>query len=111
MVMTRRIGALDRLLLGICIAAALAMAAPLATQEQPSSAGTTTDPTTAADLLEPNEIDALVAPVVLYPDPLLSLVFQASITPLDVIEAERFVGCREKDAIGLLRAYVDAQLD
>ena len=101
--MTRHRRPVDRLLLGSCFAALLALAAPSAAQEQAapaeaeSSTDATTDPAGAPDLLEPNEIDALVAPVVLYPDPLLSLVLQASITPLDLVEAERFLSRREKD--------------
>ncbi len=77
----------------------LAQTADPATPAEETSAAAdpedTIDPGT--DVLEPNEIDALVAPVVLYPDPLLSLVLQASITPLDVVEAERFLAKREKD--------------
>ena len=101
--MTKHRRPVNRLLLGSCFAALLALAAPSAAQEQAapaeaeSSTDATTDPAGAPDLLEPNEIDALVAPVVLYPDPLLSLVLQASITPLDLVEAERFLSRREKD--------------
>ena len=36
------------------------------------------------------EIDRLVARIALYPDPLLVLVLQASISPLQVVEAARF---------------------
>ena len=89
------------LLAGTCLAALLAWAPPLTAQEEdaPAVAGAATEPEAAADadLLEPNEIDALVAPVVLYPDPLLALVLQASITPLDLVEADRFLLRREKD--------------
>ena len=37
------------------------------------------------------EVDRLVARIALYPDPLLVLVLQASITPLQVVEATRFL--------------------
>ncbi len=75
---------------------------PLAAQEaaEPATADASAQPAAgdaASDLLEPNEIDALVAPVVLYPDPLLSLVLQASISPLELVEAERFLARRQKD--------------
>ncbi|BCX16367.1 MAG: hypothetical protein KatS3mg117_0049 [Geminicoccaceae bacterium] len=39
----------------------------------------------------------LVAPVALYPDPILSAVLEAATTPLDVVEAERFLGKRTTD--------------
>lgn len=39
----------------------------------------------------------LLAPVALFPDPVLSAVLEAATTPLDVVEAERFLTKREKD--------------
>jgi hypothetical protein len=42
-------------------------------------------------LLKPGELDALVAPIALYPDTLLSLVLMASTYPLEVIQADRWV--------------------
>jgi hypothetical protein len=97
------------LLLVTYVAALLALAEPVTVQGQevpeaaPSQAAPAADAggqaevIEAPDLLEPNEVDALVAPVVLYPDPLLSLVLQASISPLELVEAERFLSRREKD--------------
>jgi hypothetical protein len=40
---------------------------------------------------KPEEIDALVAPIALYPDSLLSQIFMASTYPLEVVEASRWV--------------------
>ena len=39
---------------------------------------------------KPEEIDALVAPIALYPDSLLSQIFMASTYPLEVVEASRW---------------------
>ena len=39
---------------------------------------------------KPEEIDALVAPIALYPDELLSQIFMASTYPLEVVEASRW---------------------
>jgi len=39
----------------------------------------------------------LVAPIALYPDPVLAAVLEAATTPLDIVEAERFLAKREKD--------------
>src|SRR5262249_618692 len=41
-------------------------------------------------LLKPEELEALVAPIALYPDPLLSQVLIASTYPLEVVQADRF---------------------
>src|SRR5215472_2491165 len=42
-------------------------------------------------LLKPEELDALVAPIALYPDNLLSLVLMASSYPLEVVQADRWL--------------------
>ena len=47
--------------------------------------------TSSDQLLKAEELDALVAPIALYPDTLLSLVLMASTYPLEVIQAERWV--------------------
>ena len=39
---------------------------------------------------KPEEIDALVAPIALYPDELLSQIFMASTYPLEIVEASRW---------------------
>ncbi|MGB6911416.1 MAG: DUF3300 domain-containing protein [Pseudolabrys sp.] len=49
-----------------------------------------TSASTSSDQLL-KELDALVAPIALYPDTLLSLVLMASTYPLEVIQAERWV--------------------
>jgi hypothetical protein len=43
------------------------------------------------DLLKPEELDQLVAPIALYPDPLLAEVLMASAYPLDIVQAERWL--------------------
>jgi len=40
-----------------------------------------------AQLLKPAELDQLVAPIALYPDPLLAQVLMASAYPLDIVQA------------------------
>ena len=44
-----------------------------------------------APLLSPEQLDTLVAPVALYPDPLLSQVLVASTYPLEVVEAQQWL--------------------
>ncbi len=50
----------------------------------------------AAPAFKPEEIEALVAPIALYPDPLLSQVLMASTYPLEVVQAARWVKANPK---------------
>src|SRR6185437_2975695 len=43
-----------------------------------------------APILNAGELDQLVAPIALYPDPLLAQVLMASTYPLEVVQADRF---------------------
>jgi len=52
----------------------------------------------SAVVVESDDVRALVAPIALYPDPILALVLQSSTLPLQVVQAERFLGKRAKDA-------------
>ena len=59
--------------------------------DRPAAAQDAGDDADAADL------DTLVAPVALFPDPLLAAVMQASVVPLDVVQAARFLDDYSKD--------------
>src|SRR6478735_5502852 len=70
---------------------------PAASPAQPAPAppaqtapATTPPPPSAAALRKPEELEALVAPIALYPDNLLSLTLMASTYPLDVVTADRW---------------------
>jgi len=80
----------------LCGAALLAMSTPLAAQED-----TAPDPIAAEEITEivvvDDEIRALVAPVALYPDPLLAVILQASLFPVDVVQADRFIQRYQED--------------
>jgi hypothetical protein len=70
-------------------ALALTLSGPASGQDMAAEA-TATD--AEADFLLPDEeIDALVAPVALFPDALLAQILVAATFPLDVIKADRFV--------------------
>jgi hypothetical protein len=75
---------------------------PPAAQSQPPVAQGTAQPTPAAKpaadqpLLKAAELEALVAPIALYPDDLLSLVLMASTYPLEVVEAQRWLDANKK---------------
>ena len=45
----------------------------------------------SAPLLSPNQLDNLVAPIALYPDPILSQVLAASTYPLEIVEVQQWL--------------------
>src|SRR5262249_14255463 len=49
------------------------------------------NPAPQPNLLKPEELDQLLAPIALYPDPLLAEVLMASAYPLDIVQAERWL--------------------
>src|SRR5579863_6214252 len=62
-----------------------------------------------SQLLSPAQLEALVAPIALYPDPLLSEIFMASTYPLEVIEAERWLKANKALTGDALKTAVDQQ--
>jgi hypothetical protein len=69
---------------------------PYPTQQQPYPTQQTYPPRpapldTGQQVLSPQQLDNLVAPIALYPDPLLSQVLAAATYPLEVVEAEQWV--------------------
>jgi hypothetical protein len=75
----------------------------------PAQAQSPAPQATQADqqLLKPEQLDALLAPIALYPDALLAQILMASTYPLEVIEAERWVTANKnlkddalKEAVG-----------
>ena len=81
------------------IALALLMANPVAvsaqTADNPPAPSSTPQPATqsppSAELLKPEQLEALVAPIALYPDELLANVLAASTYPLEVVQADRWL--------------------
>jgi hypothetical protein len=63
----------------------------------------------SAPLLKPAELDQLVAPIALYPDPLLAEVLMASSYPLDIVEAERWLQSNKNLSGDALKAAADKQ--
>jgi hypothetical protein len=60
-------------------------------------------------LLKPEELDALLAPIALYPDNLLSQVLMASTFPLEVVQAARWLEANKKLSGDQLEAAVAKQ--
>ena len=78
------------LALSIMVASLAGAAAqqPAATPPQPPTSPTEQ---TEQPLLKPEQLEALVAPIALYPDALLANMLAAATYPLEVVEADRFV--------------------
>ena len=77
---------------------------PPAPQAQPASQ---TPPN--AELLKPEQLEALVAPIALYPDELLANVLAASTYPLEVVQADRWLKERKSLKGDALKKEVDKQ--
>ena len=73
---------------------ALLLAAPVDALAQEAE---TADPAASDTLVVEDEVRALVAPVALYPDPLLAVVLQAAMFPVDVVQADRFIQSYQDD--------------
>jgi len=63
----------------------------------------------AQQLLSAGELDALVSPIALYPDDLLSEVLMASTYPLEVVEADRWIGSNKNLKGDALKSAVEQQ--
>jgi len=76
-------------------------AAP-STQAQPAS-----PPPPSAELLKPEQLEALVAPIALYPDSLLSQTLVASTYPLEIYQLQQWLD-RNQDLAGNQQKLADA---
>src|SRR5438270_12062840 len=63
----------------------------LIAQQNPPPATPTTTTTEAAERLPAEQLDSLVAPIALYPDPLLAQILAASTYPLEIIQLEQWI--------------------
>jgi hypothetical protein len=59
------------------------------------------------ELLKPAELDALVAPIALYPDSLLATVLMASTYPLEIVQADRWAQQNKNLKDDALKAAID----
>ncbi len=101
----------------ILIAVTLLMANPVAavaqTADNPPAQSSTPQPAPqsppVAELLKPEQLEALVAPIALYPDELLANVLAASTYPLEVVQADRWLKERKTLKGDALKAEVEKQ--
>jgi hypothetical protein len=97
----------------LLLALAVILATPLgaaaqSTNAQPSPSASPS-PTPADELLKPEQLEALVAPIALYPDALLANMLAASTYPLEVVEADRWIKDRKSLKGDQLKTEVDKQ--
>jgi len=69
----------------------LAQEKAAAPQPSPAAAGTADTAEPPAERLPPEQLDALVAPIALYPDPLLAQTLVASTYPLEIIQLHQWM--------------------
>ena len=86
----------------LLVAGLLALPA-FAAEEQPPPAGTAPAP----KAIPAERLDQLVAPIALYPDPLLMQILMASTYPLEIVQAARWI----KERSGLRGAELDKALE
>jgi Protein of unknown function (DUF3300) len=73
----------------LCVGILIAQRPYVAYAQQPQAGGGTQADSQKA--LTPGQLDSLVAPIALYPDPILSQALVASTYPLEIVEAGRWV--------------------
>src|SRR5437660_12702223 len=96
------------------LALAIVLATPLAAVAQgtgtpPPSTGAP-PPQSGDTLLKPEQLDALVAPIALYPDALLANMLAASTYPLELVGSDRWVKTPKVLKGARLKAAGDKQL-
>src|SRR5262245_34780685 len=79
------------LALAIMVATSLSASAQQPATTPPSAAPAAAPAQPDQTLLKPEQLEALVAPIALYPDALLANMLAAATYPLEVVEADRWV--------------------
>src|SRR6516162_8754896 len=87
----------------------VAAAQAQAPTQAPTSAAPAAPVAPTDQLLKPAELEALVAPIALYPDALLAEVLMAATYPLEVVQADRWLTANQNLKEDQLKAAVDKQ--
>src|SRR6266581_3136107 len=93
--------------LGPCVVFAQQTESPAPTQQAQSQVMTTTtnEPAAPVEKIPPEQLDSLVAPIALYPDPLLAQTLASSTYPLEIIQLQQWL---EKNKTLKDKALLDA---
>ena len=86
----KRKGATFQTLLAIVCSVALLPGDTLAYMPAPMQKAASSTPSQAAKI-PPDQLDSLVAPIALYPDPLLAQTLAASTYPLEIIQLQQWL--------------------
>jgi hypothetical protein len=87
-----------RLTAGFTALAIISMqSVPIAYAQTPASVASPAQPA-ETDLLSEDELEILVARIALYPDELVAAISAASLFPLQIVEAQRFLQAKKKSA-------------
>src|SRR6476646_9588241 len=83
----------QRNLVALICATAFGLSAVMARAQDPAAAppAAGAPPPSAPAQRSAADLEKLVAPIALYPDPLIAIVLPASVYPLDIVQAARFV--------------------
>ena len=79
---------LHAILAAVCLSLCFSLPAAFGQQQAPDPAG---QPTAPDRKLSSDQLDNLVAPIALYPDPVLSQVLVATTYPLEIVEAQQWM--------------------
>jgi hypothetical protein len=100
-------------LFALALLVAIPVAVSAQTADNPPAPGVQAQPANqpppGAELLKPEQLEALVAPIALYPDELLANVLAASTYPLEVVQADRWLKARKTLKGDALKKEVDKQ--
>jgi hypothetical protein len=103
----------DKVLIALTLLMAIPFAASAQTADKPAAPTAQAQPASqappSAELLKPEQLEALVAPIALYPDELLANVLAASTYPLEVVQADRWLKERKSPKGDALKTEVDKQ--
>src|SRR5246127_5423452 len=91
----------------LALAIVVATAVGAAAQQPTTEASPTAAPTSDQTLLKPEQLEALVAPIALYPDALLANMLAAATYPLEVVEADRWIKEKKELKGDALKGEVD----
>jgi hypothetical protein len=100
----------DKMLLVLAMLMIVPVSAPAQTPANPPAPSQApVQPQAEQTLLKPEQLEALVAPIALYPDELLANVLAASTYPLEVVQADRWVKANKALKGDALKKEVDKQ--
>src|SRR5262245_31338570 len=94
----RRFGPAGAILATVAILTGASLAPSFAAEQPKAATAAEATETQADEPLSDDQLEKLVARIALCPDELVAAICEASLVPLQIVEAERFLEKREKDS-------------